>query len=586
MKRDGWRRREKVTAARRYAWRIGMGALFGTAALIVLVAALAAMAHAQDTGNTHYASQYPGSTVAAKVTAAQADCTAGIPCEIVIGANLATAAEGTLPTPCTQCLWVDFRVAGSLRVASNSSPALAAVGTGGALPGWAGAKAADNVQLADQFSGADPCAKITAAQAALPSTGGIVDGRGFQGTVATCSAGFTVGSSTKPVLLLLGAVILPVQNSVVISTGSGIVGQSPLSSGAFPTYIDATGTFPTSTPVIQFDATNVGFGIRLENVGITCSSISGCVGIDTGKAQENTLINNVFVNNYMSKCLNSTGTIAQDFQIKSLQCWAAATAPATYVGIDIAQGGGTNADLALTDISIGPSTATGTAGIRCNSCNFTAQRVHTESVTDGILFTGAGAGGVVEGMSAVTGTNAVHLASTVTGAVSLFGIRSFVTHNIVNDVSGVTGCDDGQIASYSMGTVRTPPVLSTSCSTSTTVRRICEIHIGGAGGPALLDTNDEPASCFNGFNGTLTILEVRCVSDSSTAPTIQLVRSDSTNILSAALSCSTGWQIADGLAGRPSIAATTLTAQQYLDADIVTAGGVATWLRIVITMTL
>ena len=63
--------------------------------------------------NTFYASQLPGSTVAAKVTAAQAMCnpSTSIPCYIVIDPDLASWTQGTLPAKCTQCVWEDYRLA-------------------------------------------------------------------------------------------------------------------------------------------------------------------------------------------------------------------------------------------------------------------------------------------------------------------------------------------------------------------------------------------------------------------------------------------------------------------------------------------
>jgi hypothetical protein len=59
--------------------------------------------------------------------------------------------------------------------------------------------------LADQYGGADMCAKISAAIAALPSTGGVVDARGFQGAQSCASNPFS-GVGTKPTQVLLGAV--------------------------------------------------------------------------------------------------------------------------------------------------------------------------------------------------------------------------------------------------------------------------------------------------------------------------------------------------------------------------------------------
>jgi hypothetical protein len=69
------------------------------------------------------------------------------------------------------------------------------------------------VRYADQYSGADAGAKIAAAIADLPSTGGTVDARGFEGTVY-CS-GFTVD---RPVRLLIGAAFLDLAGPIVIAT--------------------------------------------------------------------------------------------------------------------------------------------------------------------------------------------------------------------------------------------------------------------------------------------------------------------------------------------------------------------------------
>src|SRR3990167_3356535 len=61
-------------------------------------------------------------------------------------------------------------------------------------------KVQNNIRYADQFAGANAGAKIQAAHDDLPSTGGIVDARGFEGA-QTSTATIVL---TKPVLLLLG----------------------------------------------------------------------------------------------------------------------------------------------------------------------------------------------------------------------------------------------------------------------------------------------------------------------------------------------------------------------------------------------
>ncbi|MBZ5648309.1 MAG: glycoside hydrolase family 55 protein [Acidobacteriia bacterium] len=115
-------------------------------------------------------------------------------------------------------------------------------------------------------------------------------------------------------------------------------------------------------------------------------------------------------------------------------------------------------------------------------------------------------------------------------------------------------------------------------------KRICEVHIGSAGGSALTDGDDEPASCLNDYGASLTISGVRCYADAG-SPTVQLARNDSTNILSGNLACGTAsWAPADGQSGRPSISANSLANGQWLDVNIVSAGGTAKFLRVVVTM--
>src|SRR6266851_4144939 len=76
-------------------------------------------------------------------------------------------------------------------------PAPAQVTIGGTLSAQTTTlKSLNSVLFADQFPGADACAKINAAEAALPSAGGVVDARGLQGT-QNCTAALTVGSSTQ-----------------------------------------------------------------------------------------------------------------------------------------------------------------------------------------------------------------------------------------------------------------------------------------------------------------------------------------------------------------------------------------------------
>jgi hypothetical protein len=59
----------------------------------------------------------------------------------------------------------------------------------------------EQVRYADQFPGANPCIQIAYAITDLPSTGGTVDARAFEGSIPNCSS----MNINKPVRLLLGA---------------------------------------------------------------------------------------------------------------------------------------------------------------------------------------------------------------------------------------------------------------------------------------------------------------------------------------------------------------------------------------------
>lgn len=128
-------------------------------ALFLLFPALCAA----QSDNTLYVKQFAGTTVGAKVTAAQASCNPNtiIPCILVIDPSLASWPAGTMPTLCAQCSLLDYRT-GAANVPSGMSS-----------DGHNGIKVAGNVMAgimngvynAAQASGADIGAKVNAAYA-------------------------------------------------------------------------------------------------------------------------------------------------------------------------------------------------------------------------------------------------------------------------------------------------------------------------------------------------------------------------------------------------------------------------------------
>jgi hypothetical protein len=102
-------------------------------------------------------------------------------------------------------------------------------------------KGVNGVIYADQLSGADAGAKINAAIAHLPSTGGIVDARNLTGA-QSMAASLTI--SKNFVTLLLGSMTLSMgANPIIIAVGTSgvqIVGTGPWGSNGADT--DGGGT--------------------------------------------------------------------------------------------------------------------------------------------------------------------------------------------------------------------------------------------------------------------------------------------------------------------------------------------------------
>lgn len=115
--------------------------------------------------------------------------------------------------------------------------------------------AAQAVQYAEKFAGEDAGAKITACMSALPATGGVCDARQLGG-VQRSATGFTVGTPSKPVELLLGSVDLWVNKTIYIQARSSMVGL-PSSNGI--------GVYQGATLIKAADQTNL--PVVLEVVG-------------------------------------------------------------------------------------------------------------------------------------------------------------------------------------------------------------------------------------------------------------------------------------------------------------------------------
>ena len=127
------------------------------------------------------------------------------------------------------------------------------------------------VRYADQYPGADAGAKIAAAIADLPSMGGTVDARGFEGWLA-CS-GFTVD---RRVRLLIGTAELSLTGPIIIATNGKLTLEGP---GAY------SGGFSWGNPgfaIDTYDGDTVVSDVQFRNFYIYVHG-SGTGGIRVGR---------------------------------------------------------------------------------------------------------------------------------------------------------------------------------------------------------------------------------------------------------------------------------------------------------------
>lgn len=174
--------------------------------------------------------------------------------------------------------------------------------------------AAHNVVYAPAFSGADPCAQINAAIAALAPPGGIVDARGFQGTQACASNPFNgIGVDVE---LLLGAVsiqttvpwVTPSAHSVVIlgsGRGGSGHGTTIFAASGFPSTCDS---LTSGCPVVRLGDGTAAFGHRIENLVIDCNNRPGCIGLYSNNIQEQSGAFRFLIQNFIVYGIYMDGT--------------------------------------------------------------------------------------------------------------------------------------------------------------------------------------------------------------------------------------------------------------------------------------
>jgi hypothetical protein len=154
------------------------------------------------------------------------------------------------------------------------------------------------------FSGADACAKIAAALAALPpdSSGnlsGTVDARGFVGTQHCGSNPFnlTTGLFTGQATVLLGAALYQATTTWIIPNRSRVLGIGAAVSTTGNTVIQWTGS-TGNVPVVQLGSgTSANFGVFVGDLTIDCKAnvptLSGMTGLLNAISQEESGANDI-----------------------------------------------------------------------------------------------------------------------------------------------------------------------------------------------------------------------------------------------------------------------------------------------------
>lgn len=190
-------------------WALVLLALLIGLALALLPLTLHAQ---QGVTNTFNVAQFAGADVGAKITAAQNQClpNTAVPCTIVIDSILAVWPQGNLPARCSNCLWIDYRVAGVFAVAGSTSTTSGAItanifggtfeaniyatgGDGSQGNPWTSASGTGGIQEAINV------AALTGGHVHLPF--GWYQGNSTINLTANSASGFGISSAVNPLIL-------------------------------------------------------------------------------------------------------------------------------------------------------------------------------------------------------------------------------------------------------------------------------------------------------------------------------------------------------------------------------------------------
>ena len=301
--------------------------------------------------------------------------------------------------------------------------------TGGVWAPWLPAQA---VRFASTFPGADMCAKITAAITNLPSTGGVVDARSFEGSQACVTNPFT--GTTKRVTVLLGVATIQMQAQWTVWANSRVIGQ-----GRGQTHLQAVSGFPTTGKAMILlgavaDAAVI-TGARVEDLWIDCNSVTACEGIESSVAGDGCGGSRLFIEKYKGSATRggiSMLSLSDKYLFDDVEL-AVASSNTTTRSIYIDPASGPSGVFRRISVRSSNSTMQTVPGIDVGSGG-AFYDVNVSDTADGILFQSAARG---YAQNVTVGTN-------VTSAVRIIGSGSITLGNIVKGAATNTVKDDSR----------------------------------------------------------------------------------------------------------------------------------------------
>lgn len=280
------------------------------------------------------------------------------------------------------------------------------------------------VRFADQFSGADWGAKVAAAIANLPSTGGIVDARGFVGA-QTCAANPFAGV-TKPVHLLWGNYTVTTSVKWTLAASSivieGIHGQ-PGENSTTTSFLQAGAGLNNSAIIEMGDNLSIYFGMRIEWLRIHCNQNTGSTGILMRGLNEFSGLSHVQVSEWLTNGIKIDGgtQITGNFELADTNLNVSTGAGISGDAIFIT--GAQAAGITIRRSSIVANNLQTSAAIHQTAAsgqsNF-VEDLHVEEFTDGVLADGGGTLSIINVTAFANTVNAVHVkANTTVTAINI-----------------------------------------------------------------------------------------------------------------------------------------------------------------------